>query len=225
MNSSLRGWLRGLPLGLLFFSACLPAASSEVDTGSNSAARYLRVSVDNLVIDTDGLVAVSAALAQLATDLPRTAQDPSEQLPRLINEARAPIAELSSSLQKASDGIVTLTESLPQATENAKALVNSAVDSVLLRGSIFVVILLTAIALATIWIIGFIYKSYFDPLAKKPDALVGAPEHFASLARQMKETSDNLLVLQATASQTGATDTTSVMPVEIDTDAENPRGP
>ncbi len=207
-----------------------------------SGQQYVRLNVDNLVIDTDGLVAVSKSLAQsidqlaqsiermsgsdtvlgateresllravasveqastalarLADELPRTTQQLGDSLPRMVNEAREPIAELSRGLQSAKDGVLALTRALPEATENAKALVNSTVDSILLRASIFIVVLFAALALATIGVIGYLYRSYFEPLAQKLDALVGAPEHFANLAEYMKQTSDNMIALQLIA--------------------------
>lgn len=222
---------------LLILSPCITTAATP--EAGEAAQQYVRLSVDNLVIDTDGLVAVSQSLARsidqlaasietlaaggaalgpaeresllravasveqasvaltrLADEMPQTAQRLGDRLPQMVDEAREPIAQLSAGLQSARDGVLELTRALPEATENAKSLVNSTVDSVLLRASIFVLVLFAAIALATIWVIGYLYRSYFDPLAKKLDALVGAPEHFENLAQYMKQTSDNLVALQ-----------------------------
>jgi methyl-accepting chemotaxis protein len=138
----------------------------------------------------------SKALSQLAKQLPQTAQDLSEQLPRVVSEARQPIAELSSGLQSARDSVFAITESLPEATENAKSLVNATLDSALVRLSIYSVILVAVLALAVIGVMWFVYRQYLDPLARKLESLVGAPEHFAAMSRYMKQTSDNLLALQ-----------------------------
>jgi hypothetical protein len=139
----------------------------------------------------------SQALAELARQLPRTAQNLTDQLPRVISDARQPIAELSSGLESARDGIFAITESLPQATENAKQLVNASLDSALIRFSTYTLILIGLLALALIGVMWFVYRQYLDPLARKLDALTGAPEHFADMSRYMKETSDNLLALQS----------------------------
>ena len=56
----------------------------------------------------------STALARLANELPQLAQQLSQKLPQMIENARQPIAELSSGLQSARDGIYAITESLPQ---------------------------------------------------------------------------------------------------------------
>ncbi len=114
----------------------------------------------------------------------------------MVREARQPIADLSSGLQSARDGVFAITESLPQATENAKELVNSTLDSVLIRLSTYTVILIAVLALALVGVMWFVYRQYLDPLAQKLDSLVGAPEHFAAMSRYMKQTSDNLIALQ-----------------------------
>jgi len=42
----------------------------------------------------------------------------------------------------------------------------------------------------------FIYRQYLQPLTRKLDELVGAPEHFENMARHMKETATSLQALQ-----------------------------
>lgn len=138
----------------------------------------------------------SLALAELARQLPQTAQNLGEQLPRVISDARQPIADLSRGLQSAREGVVAIAESLPQATENAKQLVDSTLDSALMRLSTYTIILIAVLALALIGVMWFVYRQYLHPLAQKLDALTGAPEHFAAMSRYMKETSDNLVALQ-----------------------------
>jgi hypothetical protein len=139
----------------------------------------------------------SIALSELARQLPLTAQRLTDRLPQVVSEARQPIAALSSGLKSASDSLVVITEALPEATENARMLVNSSLDSLMIRVSLYTVILVGILALAVIGVMWFVYRQYLDPLAKKLDALVGAPEHFASMSRHMNETSHNLLALQA----------------------------
>ncbi|MCP4388546.1 MAG: hypothetical protein GY802_09630 [Gammaproteobacteria bacterium] len=138
----------------------------------------------------------SLALAELAKQLPQTVQNLGDRLPQVVRDARQPIADLSSGLQSARDGVFAITESLPQATENAKDLVNSTLDSALIRFSTYTIILIAVLALALIGVMWFVYRQYLDPLAKKLDALTGAPEHFAAMSRYMKQTSDNLIALQ-----------------------------
>lgn len=138
----------------------------------------------------------SNALEKLAIELPQTGQQLSRQIPQVVENARQPIAELSSGLQSARDGIYAITESLPQATDNAKDLVNSALDSALVKISTYTVILISVLALALIGVVWFIYRQYLAPIAAKLEPLAVAPEHFAELSRHMKETSDNLLTLQ-----------------------------
>ena len=240
---------RCFPLCLLLLNLFSPLSQASDPVTPNDQRQYLRLSVDNLVIDTGGLVEASQSLAlsidrlalsigrmaddsallgaseresllravasverasgameRLADELPRSARQLGQNLPRLVSDAREPIAELSSGLRSARDGVIELTRALPQATENAKTLVNSTLDSVLLRVSIFIVVLFAALAGATIWIVAFLYRSYLDPLARKLDALVGAPEHFADLAEYMKQTSDNMIALQLLAAGAPASD-------------------
>ncbi len=222
-------------------AAASPATGVDAsnDQAGDDSRHYLRLEIDNLVIDTDGLVAASqslaqavdrlgqsietladsdevlsaedraavlgavqsvdrasAALADVATRLPQTVADLNANLPAMIENARAPIADLSAGLRYASDGVVALTDSLPETTARVTAMVDEVLNAALLRASVFVILLFVVIALATIWVIGYIYKTYIEPVISKLDALVGAPEHFASLALHMKETSDNLLQLQ-----------------------------
>ena len=172
----------------------------------------------------------SLALAELAKQLPLTAQNLSERLPRAIRDARQPSADLSSGLQSARDGIYAITESLPQATDNARELVNSTLDSALIRLSTYTIILIAVLALALIGVMWFVYRQYLDPLAQKLDALVGAPEHFAAMSRYMKETSANLVALQPSPPKPEATPAAESPPVikapAPDSDADsNDSGP
>lgn len=153
-----------------------------------------------------------SALARLADELPQSARQLSEQLPLVVENARQPIADLSSGLQSARDGMYAITESLPQATENAKALVDSALDSALVKISTYSIILIATLALALIAVFWFIYRQYLAPIAAGLEPLAAAPGHFADLARYMKETSDNLLTLRAGAEDSAATQPGSESP-------------
>lgn len=225
-----------------------PAEAAASAPAVDDARQYLRLEIDNLVIDTDRLVAASqslaqavdrlgqsietladsnevlsaedraavlgavqsvdrasAALADVATRLPQTVADLNANLPAMIENARAPIADLSAGLRYASDGVVAITKSMPETTVRVTAMVDEVLNAALLRASVFVILLFVVIALATIWVIGYIYKTYIEPVISKLDALVGAPEHLASLAQHMKETSDNLVLLQGGASKKAPT--------------------
>jgi hypothetical protein len=138
----------------------------------------------------------AAALTELARQLPGSADQLGERLPQILEAAQQPLAEIGSGLEYARDSIYTITESLPQATDNARQLVNATLDSAVLRLSIYTGILVTLLALALIGIMWFIYSQYLAPLARKLDELVGAPEHFDNMSRNMKETADVLLALQ-----------------------------
>ncbi len=138
----------------------------------------------------------SVALAELAQQLPQTAQQLSAQLPQIVNDAREPIAELPTAQRAASDSLLAISESLPEATENAKALVDASLDSALIKFSTYTIILVIAVALALIGVVWFVYRQYLAPLTQKLDELTGAPQHLVEMSRYMKETSDNLLALQ-----------------------------
>ncbi len=138
----------------------------------------------------------SSALAELAQRLPQAVEDLSERLPRVISDAQAPITAFSSGLQSASDSVAMITGSLPQATENATQLANSVLDAVLQRLTLYTILLVAIVALALIGIMWFIYRQYLQPLTRKLDQLVGAPEHFENMARHMKETAASLQALQ-----------------------------
>ena len=143
--------------------------------------------------------AASLALAELARQLPQSAEDFGKRLPAAVENARAVLAELSVGLETVRDSIETFSGSLPEAKEHTRQLVDTALDAALWRISVFTVVLVAALALALIGIMWFVYRQYLDPLARKLDALVGAPGHFDNMARHMQETSANLLQLQASA--------------------------
>ncbi|MCP4767894.1 MAG: hypothetical protein GY875_16695 [Gammaproteobacteria bacterium] len=191
----------------------------EVDTaGLASAATTLAASIDRLALamdqpagDSEGLSdeekqirldavrsaqQASVALTELAQQLPQIVQGLGERLPQVINDASAPLAELASSLLSVRDSIAMITESLPQATENTNQLVNSALDAALQRLTLYTILLVAIVALGLIAILWFIYRQYLQPLTRKLDELVGAPEHFDNMARHMKETASSLQALQ-----------------------------
>lgn len=169
------------------------AQLSTADTGLSEAQRQTLLSA------VASAEMASHSLTELARQLPLRAQQLGERLPQVVSDARKSMTELSAGLQSARDSIHMIAESLPQATENSKQLVNSVLDAALLRLSIFSIVLVGVVALALIGIMWFIYRQYLAPLARKLDALVGAPEHFDNMARHMKDTSSNLLRLQAGA--------------------------
>jgi hypothetical protein len=138
----------------------------------------------------------SVALTELAQQLPRSVQDLGDRLPQMINDARAPLADIYSGLQAAQSSVAMITESLPLATRNATQLVDSALDAALQKLIIYSVALIAIIALALIGIMWFIYRQYISPLTQKLNELTGAPEHFEQMARHMEGTADSLLALQ-----------------------------
>jgi len=138
----------------------------------------------------------SVALTELAQQLPRSVQDLGDRLPQMIDDARAPLADISSGLQAAQSSVAMITESLPLATHNATQLVDSALDAALQKLIVYSVALIAIIALALIAIMWFIYRQYISPLTQKLNELTGAPENFENMARHMEGTADSLLALQ-----------------------------
>jgi hypothetical protein len=232
---------------LVLLSAQWSISSSSTNSNDEmevASPQYLEVTVDNVVINTNGLVAASktladsidamaqamenlssddanlsaeereallsavtsvdkasAALTELALKLPEATQKLTDQLPMMVENARVPIAELARSLEVASEGVLVIAESLPQATENAGVLVDSVLNSVLVKASIFAVILILVLVGALVLAVRYIFQSYIEPIMSRLDSLVGAPEHFANLSKHMKQTSDNLLVLQESSNR------------------------
>ena len=176
----------------------LSLAIARLSSGNANLSDEDRATIASAVQSVD---AAAAALRGLAEEIPRTARDINDRLPRMISDAGQPIAALSSSLQAASDSVLLISESLPQATENAKALVDATLDAAVLRLSIYTFVLFAALALAVIAVIWFIYAQYFGPLARKLDEISGAPEQFAAIAGHMQATSNNLLQLERLAAQ------------------------
>ena len=187
----------------------------EIDTaGLTGAAAQLAGSIDRLAVSIDGLAQsdqalsdaekadlvravqsverASNALAELAEQLPLTAQNLTDRLPEVVENARAPIAELSSGLKTASEGVLAITESLPQATANARRLVDETVDSVLIRVSTYTLILIALLALALIAVAWFIYARYLAPIARLFAPLAEAPEQLSQMAAHMADASQTL---------------------------------
>ena len=156
----------------------LAAALQQLSTDSEALSEADRQVLLDAVKSVDQ---ASTALARLANELPQTAQQLSRQLPQVVENARQPIAELSSGLQSARDGIYAISETLPQATESAKDLVNSALDSALVKISTYTILLIAVLALALVGVVWFIYRQYLAPIAAKLEPLAVAPEHFAEL--------------------------------------------
>jgi hypothetical protein len=85
-------------------------------------------------------------------------------------------------------------------------------NSVLVKASIFAVILILVLVAALVLAVRYIFQSYIEPIMSRLDSLVGAPEHFANLSKHMKQTSDNLLVLQESSNRQTETSIESLPP-------------
>ena len=214
---ALSALLSSLLIGLMSNASWAASnADSSVDESAQSA-EYVSISVDRVVVDTAGLAAASVTLAgsvdrlalaigQLSQDSSDLTEEQKQILLQAINsahQASVALTSLASSPQSARDSIAMITESLPLATANATQLVDSVLDSALQKLIVYTIALIAIIALALIGIMWFIYRQYLSPLTQKLDELVGAPEHFESMARHMKETSGNLLAMQDGAVRPG----------------------
>lgn len=138
----------------------------------------------------------SRAIEDLALKLPQISDDLQAQLPGLIEQSRAPIAELSGGLHSASASVTNIVEHLPEATENAKQIVDAALSSAMTRMTIFAVIVLVVLALVLILVFRYLFKTYIEPVVDLLAPLKDSPEHLDNLSRHMKETSENLLSLE-----------------------------
>ena len=188
-------------------SAGLAAASASLAGSIDRLGLAIeQLSVDSAALDDeqrqillDAVVSTreaSVALTELAQQLPRSVQDLGDRLPQMIDDARAPLADLSSALQAAQSSVAMITESLPLATRNATQLVDAALDAALQKLIVYTIALIAFIALALIGIMWFVYRQYISPLTQKLNELAGAPEHFENMARHMEGTADSLLALQ-----------------------------
>lgn len=138
----------------------------------------------------------SVAIEDLSRRLPEMSADFSARLPELVERSKAPIAEISAGLHSASSSVTNIVEHLPQATENAKQLVDAAMNSALLRLTLFVVIALLVFALVLILVFRYLFKTYLEPVAELMAPLKDSPMHFDNLSRHMAKTSDNMLELE-----------------------------
>ena len=138
----------------------------------------------------------SKAVEELAIQLPQMTDDLADRLPGLIDQTRAPIAELSGGLHSASASVTNIVEHLPQATENVKQIVDAALSSAVKKMTIFVVVVLVVCALVLILVFHYLFKTYIQPVIDLLAPLKNSPEHLENLSRHMKETSDNLLLMK-----------------------------
>lgn len=135
----------------------------------------------------------SIAVEELAGQLPQVSKDLADRVPGLIDQARAPITELSGGLHSASASVTNIVEHLPEATEKVKQIVDAALDSAMKKMTIFVVVVLVVFALVLLLVFHYLFKTYVQPVVDLLAPLKNSPEQLASLSQHMKETSDNLL--------------------------------
>jgi hypothetical protein len=214
-----------IPSLFFIFLTLFTAQTAKAETPA-----WIDITVGNIVVDTEGLVNASHNLTQAISGLSKSINQISsdnldlsvEQKQQLveaiasINQAgktvEAMAIEIPRSsraisegfpeiLETASQNIGQLASDLPAATQNAKTLANEVVDSLLLKISIYLVL----IVVSFIGIIGFsmriLYKRWFEPLVLKFESLAEAPQHLDNMARHMKETSDNLKSTSAATSR------------------------
>ncbi len=117
-------------------------------------------------------------------------------IPMVSDDEKKVLLDAVQSAQQASSALTELAQQLPQASENAKQLVNAALDAALQRLVLYTILLVVIVALALIGVMWFIYRQYLRPLTRKLDELVGAPEHFENMARHMKDTAASLQTMQ-----------------------------
>ncbi len=192
---------------IVFLTSTGLEAAEEIlaqDPGSTSSAQHPKDGDGNQVVDTEGLIDASHSLArsieQLSTSIERLATN-SETLSA---EDRAALVSAVKSADQASQAVTRLADQLPQIVSNSLepvAEVSTGFDvtiteSLLVKLSVYTLILLIALAVVIITVMWFVYKRYMNPLAKKLDALADAPEHLENMSRHMEQTSSNLLALQ-----------------------------
>lgn len=134
----------------------------------------------------------SIAVEDLAKQLPQMTDNLASRLPGLIEQTRAPVAELSGGLHSASASVTNIVEHLPEATENVKQIIDAALNSAVTKMTVFVVFILVVFALVLILVFHFLYKTYIEPVVELLAPLKNSPEHLDNLSRHMKETSENL---------------------------------
>jgi hypothetical protein len=182
---------------------------------------WIDITVENIVVDTEGLVNASHHLTQaisgLSESINRISSDnldlTSEQKEQLV-EAIASVKQAGKAVERlaieipkstqaiskdfpetlktASQNIGDLANALPLATHNAKILANEVIDALLLKISIYLILIVTFIIVIVGLSMRILYKRWFEPLALKFESLAEAPRHLDNMARNMKETSENL---------------------------------
>jgi hypothetical protein len=184
-------------------------------------AAWIDITVENIVVDSEGLVnasdnlteaisGLSNSINQISSDNLDLSAEQKEQLVEAIasvtqagNAVKRLAIEIPKStqainkgfpetLKTASQNIGDLANALPVATQNAKILANEVIDALLLKVSVylilFVIIFVGIVGLS----IRFLYKRWLEPLTLNFESLAEAPRHLDNMARNMKETSQNL---------------------------------
>ena len=177
-------------------SAAIERLSQAFEKISENDQTFTEEEKQALLNSAQAVERASMAIEELSRRLPEMSADLTSRLPEMIERSQAPIEEISGGLYSASASVTNIVENLPEATENTKQLVNAALDSALVRLSIFVVIALVAFALVLVFVLRYVFKTYVEPLVNLMAPLKDAPMHFDNLSQQMETTSDNMLRLE-----------------------------
>jgi hypothetical protein len=191
---------------------------------------WIEITVGNIVVDTEGLVIASdnltRAIAGLSDSINQISSDnldlSVEQKKQLVeaiasvNQAGKAVEALAieipnstqsiskgfpETLKTASQNIGVLANALPIATQNAKILAHEVIDSLLLKISIYLILMVIIVVGIVGFSMRFLYQRWFEPLVLKFESLAEAPQYLDSMARHMKETSDNLKTTSSSASR------------------------
>ena len=185
---------------LVTASSVLSRAISELSTSiTKLSGKNINLNDEEraaLVNTAKNITIASKALSELAKELPNTTEKLSKELPAILRETQKPISDISQSIQLLGDTVTIIADQLPTALRNTQTIVNKVTNSVLIKMYVFIGIFIALLTLAVGLLIFYLHKKLVSPVTSQLDNFASVPKQLSEMTAYMKETSDNLLILQ-----------------------------
>jgi hypothetical protein len=149
-----------------------------------------------LLAATNSVDQASQSLTELARQIPLTAQQLSNSLPEALSNSRQSLSQISSSIGSANQALSQITDSFPETLEQGENLVDRLLDSALQKVTFYAFIILFLLLLTFGALIYYSYRTVVQPLISLLQEFKAIPEQMSEMSKQMKQTSENLLMLQ-----------------------------
>ena len=149
-----------------------------------------------LIAATKSVDQASQSLTALARQIPLTAQQLSEALPEAITQSQQSIGQISTSIESANRALKQISDSAPETIKQGENLVDRLLDSALQKITFYVIIVLILLLSTIGGLIYYSYRTVIQPLILLLQELKVVPEQMAEMSRLIKQTSENLLLIQ-----------------------------